>query len=68
MSPVGGMGISIAIQDAAVASNVLGPRLRAGQVTVADLAAGQRRREWPVRIVQAYQRVFEASDRGSGHP
>jgi 2-polyprenyl-6-methoxyphenol hydroxylase-like FAD-dependent oxidoreductase len=57
MSPVGGVGISVAIQDAAVASNVLGPCLRAGRVSVADLAAVQRRREWPVRIVQAYQRV-----------
>ena len=45
-----------AIQDAVVASNVLEPRLRAGQVSESDLAAIQRRREWPVRIVQAYQR------------
>jgi 2-polyprenyl-6-methoxyphenol hydroxylase-like FAD-dependent oxidoreductase len=55
MSPVAGVGISLALQDAAVASNVLGPRLRAGLVGEADLAAVQRRREWPVRIVQAYQ-------------
>jgi 2-polyprenyl-6-methoxyphenol hydroxylase-like FAD-dependent oxidoreductase len=59
MSPVGGVGISVAIQDAAVASNVLGPRLRARDVRVADLAAVQRRREWPVRVVQAYQRVVQ---------
>jgi 2-polyprenyl-6-methoxyphenol hydroxylase-like FAD-dependent oxidoreductase len=59
MSPLGGVGISEAIQDAAVASNILGPRLRAGRVSVTDLAAVQRRREWPVRIVQAYQRVVE---------
>lgn len=59
MSPVGAVGISMAIQDAAVASNVLGPRLRAGSLSVADLAAVQRRREWPVRIVQAYQRVVQ---------
>jgi 2-polyprenyl-6-methoxyphenol hydroxylase-like FAD-dependent oxidoreductase len=57
MSPVGGVGIGLALQDAAVAANVLGPRLRAGRVRVADLAAVQRRREWPVRLVQAYQRV-----------
>jgi len=49
----------VAIQDAAVASNVLGPRLRAGRVSVADLAAVQRRREWPVRIVQAYQQLMQ---------
>jgi 2-polyprenyl-6-methoxyphenol hydroxylase-like FAD-dependent oxidoreductase len=59
MSPVGAVGISEAIQDAAVASNVLGPRLRAGRVSVADLAAVQRRREWPVRIVQAYQQMMQ---------
>jgi 2-polyprenyl-6-methoxyphenol hydroxylase-like FAD-dependent oxidoreductase len=59
MSPVGGVGISVALQDAAVASNVLGPRLRAGRVAVADLAAVQRRREWPVRIVQVYQGVVQ---------
>jgi 2-polyprenyl-6-methoxyphenol hydroxylase-like FAD-dependent oxidoreductase len=59
MSPVGAVGISVALQDAAVASNVLGPRLRAGRVRVADLAAVQRRREWPVRLVQAYQGVVQ---------
>ena len=61
MSPVGGVGISEAIQDAVVASNVLGPRLRAGHVRESDLAAVQRRREWPVRIVQGYQRLVQAS-------
>ena len=61
MSPAGGVGISEAIQDAVVASNVLGPRLRAGHVRVSDLAAVQRRREWPVRIVQGYQRLVQAS-------
>src|SRR5712691_12336330 len=59
MSPVGAVGITVAIQDAAVASYVLGPRLRAGRVRVADLAAVQRRREWPVRIVQAYQQLVQ---------
>jgi 2-polyprenyl-6-methoxyphenol hydroxylase-like FAD-dependent oxidoreductase len=61
MSSIGAVGISVAIQDAAVASNVLGPRLRAGRVSVADLAAVQRRREWPVRIVQAYQQLMQDS-------
>ena len=32
---------------------------RAGRVSVADLAAVQRRREWPVRIVQAYQQLMQ---------
>jgi 2-polyprenyl-6-methoxyphenol hydroxylase-like FAD-dependent oxidoreductase len=61
MSPVGGVGISEAIQDAVVASNVVVPRLRAGTVREADLAAIQRRREWPVRIVQLYQRLVQIS-------
>ena len=59
MSSIGAVGITVAIQDAAVASNVLGPRLRAGRVSMADLAAVQRRREWPVRIVQAYQQLMQ---------
>ena len=59
MSSIGAVGITVAIQDAAVASNVLGPRLRAGRVSVADLAAVQRRRELPVRIVQAYQQLMQ---------
>jgi 2-polyprenyl-6-methoxyphenol hydroxylase-like FAD-dependent oxidoreductase len=70
MSPIGAVGITVAIQDAAVASNVLGPRLRAGRVCLADLAAVQRRREWPVRIVQAYQQLMQdwmiASPGGDG--
>jgi 2-polyprenyl-6-methoxyphenol hydroxylase-like FAD-dependent oxidoreductase len=68
MSPLGGVGISEAIQDAAAASNILGPRLRDGRVRVTDLAAVQRRREWPVRIVQAYQRVVEGWYLASGAP
>jgi 2-polyprenyl-6-methoxyphenol hydroxylase-like FAD-dependent oxidoreductase len=59
MSSIGAVGITVAIQDAAVASNILGPRLRAGRVRVADLAAVQLRREWPVRIVQAYQQLMQ---------
>jgi 2-polyprenyl-6-methoxyphenol hydroxylase-like FAD-dependent oxidoreductase len=59
MSSIGAVGITVAIQDAAVASNVLGPSFRAGRVSVADLAAVQRRREWPVRIVQAYQQLMQ---------
>jgi len=59
MAAVGAVGISVAIQDAAVAANVLGPRLRAGRIGVTDLAAVQRRREVPVRIVQAFQRLVQ---------
>ena len=59
MSPVGAVGITVALQDAAVAANVLGPRLRGGRLGLADLAAVQRRREGPVRLVQAYQRLLQ---------
>jgi 2-polyprenyl-6-methoxyphenol hydroxylase-like FAD-dependent oxidoreductase len=56
MSPVAGVGISVALQDAAVAANILGRRLIDHQpIRTSDLAKVQRQREWPVRIVQAYQ-------------
>ncbi|MCU1274711.1 MAG: monooxygenase FAD-binding protein [Bryobacterales bacterium] len=55
MSPVGGVGINYAIQDAVVAANLLAEPLRTGHVKTADLAAVQRKREWPVRFIQAFQ-------------
>jgi 2-polyprenyl-6-methoxyphenol hydroxylase-like FAD-dependent oxidoreductase len=55
MSPVGGVGINFAIQDAVVASNILGPGLKEGVVRNRDLAAVQRRREWPTRLIQRIQ-------------
>ena len=55
MSPVGGVGINYAIQDAVVAANILGNKLQYGIVQVHDLAEVQRRREWPTRIIQTFQ-------------
>ena len=60
MSPVGGVGINYAIQDAVVAANVLAEPLKKSQRRLEDLdvrylAAVQRRREWPTRIIQAFQ-------------
>ncbi|MFN7973022.1 MAG: FAD-dependent oxidoreductase [Acidobacteriota bacterium] len=55
MSPVGGVGINYAIQDAVEAANLLGGKLREGRVTDDDLAMVQRRREWPVRVIQRFQ-------------
>jgi 2-polyprenyl-6-methoxyphenol hydroxylase-like FAD-dependent oxidoreductase len=55
MSPVGGVGINYAIQDAVVAANVLTKPLKAGQVQWSDLAEVQRQREWPTRFIQAVQ-------------
>jgi 2-polyprenyl-6-methoxyphenol hydroxylase-like FAD-dependent oxidoreductase len=55
MSPIGGVGINVAIQDAVAAANLLAEPLRKGVVSDADLAAVQGRRELPVRIVQGIQ-------------
>ena len=59
MSPVGGVGINYAVQDAVVAANVLAGPLNAGRVSDADLAEVQRQREWPVRIIQGMQRLMQ---------
>jgi 2-polyprenyl-6-methoxyphenol hydroxylase-like FAD-dependent oxidoreductase len=55
MSPVGGIGINLALQDAVAAANLLAAPLREGRLTVEDLARVQRRREMPVRRIQAGQ-------------
>jgi 2-polyprenyl-6-methoxyphenol hydroxylase-like FAD-dependent oxidoreductase len=55
MSPVGGVGINLAVQDAVAAANLLAGPLLAGTVGAADLARVQRRRELPARLVQAAQ-------------
>jgi 2-polyprenyl-6-methoxyphenol hydroxylase-like FAD-dependent oxidoreductase len=59
MSPVGGVGINYAIQDAVVASNVLRDPLTKGRLKLSDLAAVQRQREIPTRIIQRFQRVVQ---------
>jgi 2-polyprenyl-6-methoxyphenol hydroxylase-like FAD-dependent oxidoreductase len=59
MSPVGGVGINYAIQDAVVAANVLAGPVRAGRVSLEDLGMVQRRREWPTRIIQAFQNLIQ---------
>ena len=55
MSPVGGVGINLAIQDAIAAANLLAAPLRAGRLTSEDLRRVQRRREWPTRVTQRFQ-------------
>jgi len=54
-SPVGGVGINLAIQDAVAASNILAEPLRRGSATIADLERVQRRRAFPTRATQAMQ-------------
>jgi 2-polyprenyl-6-methoxyphenol hydroxylase-like FAD-dependent oxidoreductase len=56
MSPIGGVGINLAIQDAIATANLLAPALAEGKVlTQADLAKVQKRREWPAKATQAIQ-------------
>ena len=55
MSPIGGVGINLAIQDAVAAANQLAAKLRAGSVGADDLDAVRRRRLWPTKATQAAQ-------------
>ena len=55
MSPVGGVGVNLAIQDAVAAANLLSAKLRDNSLDDADVAAVQRRREFPTRVTQAIQ-------------
>jgi 2-polyprenyl-6-methoxyphenol hydroxylase-like FAD-dependent oxidoreductase len=70
MSPAGGVGINLAIQDAIAAANLLTIPLQDGKVSECRLARVQRRREFPVRVMQALQvnahRGFERAFRSSG--
>jgi len=59
MSPVGGVGINLAIQDAVAAANILYRPLRQGAPSAAYLEAVQRRRELPTRITQRMQVVMQ---------
>jgi len=55
MSPVGGIGINLAIQDAVAASNIIAIPLRDGHMTTEHLRSVQHRRELPTRITQMIQ-------------
>ena len=55
MSPVGGVGINLAVQDAVATANLLFSTLRSGAPTLAELAMVQERREWPTRMTQNVQ-------------
>lgn len=59
MSPVGGVGINYAIQDAVETANLLGPKLKNGAVTEADLAQVQKVRQWPTRVIQRIQAYLQ---------
>ncbi|WBT36404.1 FAD-dependent oxidoreductase [Hyphomicrobium sp. DMF-1] len=55
MSPIGGVGVNLAVQDAVAAANQLARPLREGTVSVSDLEAVQTRRMFPTRVIQAIQ-------------
>jgi 2-polyprenyl-6-methoxyphenol hydroxylase-like FAD-dependent oxidoreductase len=58
MSPVGGVGINLAVQDAVAAAARLAPALLRGNVRMEDLAAVERRRRMPTIVVQTVQRIL----------
>jgi 2-polyprenyl-6-methoxyphenol hydroxylase-like FAD-dependent oxidoreductase len=75
MSPVGGVGINLAVQDAVAAANLLFAPLRGGAPTLEQLEQVQKRREWPTKITQRVQifmhknilsRALEMKDDGNG--
>jgi 2-polyprenyl-6-methoxyphenol hydroxylase-like FAD-dependent oxidoreductase len=59
MSPVGGVGINLAIQDAVAAANILAAKLAAGSPRDQDLHAVQRRRQFPTRATQRLQVLIQ---------
>jgi 2-polyprenyl-6-methoxyphenol hydroxylase-like FAD-dependent oxidoreductase len=59
MSPVGGVGINLAVQDAVAAANILWQPLRAGRVTEDALAKVQARRQWPTEMTQQLQLLVQ---------
>ncbi|MDI1460574.1 FAD-dependent oxidoreductase [Catellatospora sp. KI3] len=60
MSPVGGVGVNLAVQDAVATARLLGPKLRAGTLTTADLDLVRRRRRFPTVVTQRIQRVAQS--------
>jgi 2-polyprenyl-6-methoxyphenol hydroxylase-like FAD-dependent oxidoreductase len=59
MSPIGGVGINLAVQDAVAAANILAQPLRRGSVSIETLEQVQRRREFPTRFTQRLQIVLQ---------
>lgn len=59
MSPIGGVGVNLAIQDAVAAARLLAAPLRERRVSRADLHAVQQRREWPTRVTQRAQLIAQ---------
>ena len=59
MSPVGGVGINLAVQDAVATANLLWAPLRAGRPGADQLRRVQARRQWPTRVTQGLQLLVQ---------
>jgi len=59
MSPIGGVGVNLAVQDAVAAANILWRPLADGSLRESDLHAVERRREFPTRVTQRLQVVIQ---------
>src|SRR5436189_4259470 len=59
MSPIGGVGINLAVQDAVAAAHLLFEPLRGGTLTIDALRSVQRRREFPTRVTQRLQVIVQ---------
>ena len=71
MSPIGGVGINLAVQDAVAAANILAEHLRRGDLTLDHLVEVQSRREFPTKAtqwlqVQAQNRIIAPTLKRSG--
>ncbi|HEX7735713.1 MAG TPA: FAD-dependent oxidoreductase [Ktedonobacteraceae bacterium] len=65
MSPVGGVGINYAIQDAVASANILTADLKRGKAPISALARVQRRRELPTKLIQSFQKIIQKRVLGS---
>ena len=59
MSPIGGVGINLAVQDAVAAANILAGPLKDRTLHMSDLNAVQRRREFPTKVIQGVQLLIQ---------
>jgi 2-polyprenyl-6-methoxyphenol hydroxylase-like FAD-dependent oxidoreductase len=60
MSPIGGVGVNLAVQDAVAAANILAAPLREKRLINNDLDAVQRRRSFPMKVIQKMQTTMQS--------
>ncbi|MGW4528056.1 FAD-dependent oxidoreductase [Amycolatopsis sp. NPDC004378] len=65
MSPIGGVGINLAVQDAVAAARLLAQPLREHRLTASHLAAVRRRRRMPMAVIQGFQRLLHRTMTGA---